>query len=456
MSFPYRLLIALLFVACHLRGLDLPPNGFHKWRETDTASVAENYATESMKFLMPRVNVRGSGSGIVGMELPVYNYATALIYRAFGFSHVWPRSLSLIAGLFLIFGIEGMIRRLTGNAFTARIGMLLAAFSPLVTFYSSKIQPDVLGLALTVWGFVHFLDWTDVRSKRKLGAAAICLALAGSIKPTFLFVGLPMAWILWQEHGRRALRDPWVLGLAALVLVPVVAWLAYARHLSARFGSEYFYLGGNLLQEMSGVLTARFYQNVFLTWPWELALGLPGTLLLVFGLRRLTPAGTTMVAWLLGSLVVFVLAAEHCATPHDYYYLPAVPALVCLAASAATRLFEDKSYWRRALASVVLMIAPVYGYGRIVKRYDFSQDFAANRAQARALVEPGALAVAVDKIPGDLLYRTGLKGFRLAPPLDEAELVRVAKMGARYLITPTGDGLSIRPIDISTIELSMP
>src|SRR5688500_12663916 len=100
--------ILVAFVLVHLVGIDAPPNGFHVWRESDTATVAENFATEAMDFRAPRINMRGLGPGIVGTELPVYTYATALAYRTLGFSHAWPRLLSLLGatlGLWFLFRI---------------------------------------------------------------------------------------------------------------------------------------------------------------------------------------------------------------------------------------------------------------------------------------------------------------------------------------------------------------
>lgn len=472
---PYRALIALLFVVCHLRGIDAPPNGFHKWRETDTATVAENFATESMNFFAPRVNLRDAGDGVVGMELPVYNYATALLHRALGFSHLWPRLLSLIAGIWLLFGIYAMARKLGGDEWTARIAMFLAAFSPLVGFYATKIQPDVLGLALTVWGFVQFLDWTDGPSKRSLLTSAACLALAGAVKPTFLFVGLPMAWILWTERGRDFWREPAVWMLAGTVVLPAFGWLAYARGLSERVGSTYFYLGGDLLAEMQGLLSRQFYQNTLLTWPWEMALGLPATLILLLGFRRRFEGMAVTLVWLAGAFVVFAMAANHCATPHDYYFLPAVPALVFGAASVARRMLEQPSTWRRAATMLLLVGAAGYGVQRIQKRFDPAVDFAGARELGSRAVERGALVLAVDPLPGDVFYRAGLKGFRAAPPLTERDLIKASRLGAKYLVLPATEslipavvgkhvgarrwsaaGLTIYPLDVAPVSISMP
>lgn len=58
----------------HLRGVTCPPNGYHQWRESDSAAIILNYYQQDFSFLLPRINQRGDGSGITGIELPVYQY----------------------------------------------------------------------------------------------------------------------------------------------------------------------------------------------------------------------------------------------------------------------------------------------------------------------------------------------------------------------------------------------
>ncbi len=435
----------VVFALAHLYGISAPPNGFHLWRESDTAMVAENFATESMDFFQPRVHVRGTGTGIVGMELPVYGYASALLYRAFGFSHVWPRLLSTLGGLLMLLGLERVFRRLSGDPLLAVLGLYMAAFAPLVAFYSVKIQPDTWALAATVWGFVGFGRWLD---GPRQGAAAwrawlltvACLALAGSIKPTFLFVGLPMLYCLWQRDGVRGVVAWPHLLLGAVILTPIALWFKHARALTEAFGSAYFYLGGEWATELAGLFSPLFYQHLLLTWPWELAAGVPGTVLILyaFGHRRALAGGMPLLFWLAGCYVTFVLAAQHCATPHDYYYLPAVPVFAFGAAAGARWMLGDPRRWVRGMALGLLLIVPVYGYGRMRKRYDLQHDFAGVRAAVQTAVAangtaPG-LAVAVDGVPGYLLYRAGLHGWHVTPDAAAADLPALQAQGARYVL----------------------
>ena len=61
----------------HVKYIDLPPVGFHQWRQTQTLSVARNYYEEGMNILQPRVDNRGDTP-----ELLELNSRRQLFYRS--------------------------------------------------------------------------------------------------------------------------------------------------------------------------------------------------------------------------------------------------------------------------------------------------------------------------------------------------------------------------------------
>jgi hypothetical protein len=81
-----------------------------------------------------------------------------------------------------------------------------------------------------------------------------------------------------------------------------------------------------------------------------------------------------------------------------------------------------------------LVGSPVYVAGRLHGRYDPSAPFDAIRAATQERLDPDALAVAIDKIPGRLLYVTGLKGWRLGLDAKPDDLRALVEQGARYVV----------------------
>ena len=82
--------------------LEYGPFGMHQGAQADRASIAFNYARESMNFLEPRVMENRSMHGITGMEFPIVAYATALLYKIFDYNPFFYRLIEAL--LFLAFG----------------------------------------------------------------------------------------------------------------------------------------------------------------------------------------------------------------------------------------------------------------------------------------------------------------------------------------------------------------
>ena len=118
----------VLFVVLHLYQLNAPPNGYHQWRESDTAAIAMNYYQEDMTFLQPRVNQRGAGSGVTRSELPIYNYSVALVYQLVGPHHAVARLLTLLAACPGLWFFHRLTRRVLSQT-AASLSVWALAFS---------------------------------------------------------------------------------------------------------------------------------------------------------------------------------------------------------------------------------------------------------------------------------------------------------------------------------------
>lgn len=447
---PIIIVILFVFSWTHVKRIDLGPNGYHKWRESDTAMVAENFSTNKMNFLLPSVNLIGdAGDGVVGMELPIYNFIVAQAYHLLGFNHLWPRLLSLCTGVLGVLGVWLLTILLTNNAKIASLASWTFAWSPLIYFYSYKIQPDIMGYSLSIWGIGLFILWRRWQQPFYGIVSAACLAIAGGIKPTFLAVGLPMLVMYAQEDDPlRIWKKPGLLLYGLAILSVPFAWMLHAKLLTAKYGEPYFYLGEEPLRELGGLLRPEFYQNVLLTWPIELALGIPSFAAFLFAVsHRQVRAKIPLVIipWILGGAFVLILAAEHCATPHDYYFLVLLLPLSLIAAIGYAEMLSCRRW--RYIAIVLLLSLPLFAVKRMEGRFSTApniiairekiSDFFAHEVVAENVPTSGnkPLALAVDNIPGFLLYVTGLRGFHMMPDGDISFFQRYRSRGARWVIT---------------------
>ena len=142
---------------------------------TDTAAVALNFYQEDMTPWHPRVNQRGATDGVTGMELPLYNYSVALLYHLTAPEHAAARLFSMMCGAAALLFLYLIAARLFDER-TAVSSAAAMSLSPLFAFYSSKIMPDILMLALWLGA---------IRSDSlKCTIASLCFPAPPSVAPS--------------------------------------------------------------------------------------------------------------------------------------------------------------------------------------------------------------------------------------------------------------------------------
>ncbi|MDX5468401.1 MAG: glycosyltransferase family 39 protein [Bacteroidota bacterium] len=151
-------MLAAIAIAFLLRVpfLNSPPYSQHTWRQAITLTVAENFYEEDMNLFTPRVNQRFDGDGITGSQFPLYEWLLAGTYHVFGkefwIARIWS-FLWTILGALAILHIANRWWKNEAVAFTAFVFFL---FSPEV-FYDGWIAlPDLMALALVLWGYAAF------------------------------------------------------------------------------------------------------------------------------------------------------------------------------------------------------------------------------------------------------------------------------------------------------------
>lgn len=457
-----RAMAALIFVfaALHLFRITEGPNGFHKWRETDTASISRNFFTETTNILSPRMDVRGAGDGRIGMEFPLYSYVNGFLFQHISFNHLWSRLITLLCGCVALYAFFSWLSLLltTQQAFWSAVAL---ACSPLFFFYSRKIQPDVMALMfslLALWQWQRYLGVSRQSSAQNhphadRGAAgslqaasltALSLALALLIKPTYFVVGAPMLAMLVLRKGMRSIVAPRYLLVAITTIAPAAVWFKQARDLNASLNSRYFFLGNQWDGWLDALFSRAFFQNLFLTWFWELGIGIVLVPFFIYGWkerRRYQELKVLLWAWFAAAAVSFVLTAHHIASPHDYYVLPLVPALALITGLGIHAMRQSSSRNVQRVALALLMLAPIGTLLRLKDRYGEAYDFAEGRAWAAEHLASQAGVIAVDKIPAYLLYRLGHKGWNIQPH-EVPEFREAIQQGARYLaVSPESEGV---------------
>jgi 4-amino-4-deoxy-L-arabinose transferase-like glycosyltransferase len=194
----FLFIIIFIQIILHLPIIPLPPMGQHTWRQVAGLSQARNYYEENNSFFYPRMDIRvnKNDQGIIYKEFPLLYWLIGKSYRIIGFHHANGRIIQLIIGIFLIIGSYRFCRALGVNDYTARWYTFFLSYSPYFFYYSVTVIPDFIALTFFLWGISLLLpNIMKEKWSYAFWLGVILILLATLSKATWLFFGLPLAYI---------------------------------------------------------------------------------------------------------------------------------------------------------------------------------------------------------------------------------------------------------------------
>ncbi|WP_433505517.1 ArnT family glycosyltransferase [Pseudonocardia halophobica] len=212
------------------------------WRQSDTATIARNFALNGMNIFFPQINWGGSGPGYVETEFPLMPWLTGLTYLVFGEHIVLGRLISLAFMLIAAAAFWGLARRLL-PATAARWALAAFFLSPAFMRWGSAFMPEATVLAFYVLALLGFCRWLQEDRPAFLVWAAAATSAAALVKPTSLHIGLVIgAWVVFAARNR--VRRPSLYAAGAAALVAPALWLRHAASLHATYGNTFGVISG--------------------------------------------------------------------------------------------------------------------------------------------------------------------------------------------------------------------
>jgi 4-amino-4-deoxy-L-arabinose transferase-like glycosyltransferase len=212
------------------------------WRQSDTATIARNFAADGMNIFFPQINWGGAGPGYVETEFQLLPWLTAVTYLVFGEHVVLGRLVSLAFMLVAAAAFWGLARRLL-PATSARWGLAAFFLSPAFMRWGTAFMPEATVLAFYLLALLGFCRWLQEDRPVFLGWAGAATSVAALVKPTSLHIGLVIGlWVLFVARDRLRRPSLYAAGLAALV-APAL-WLRHAAGLHADYGNTFGVISG--------------------------------------------------------------------------------------------------------------------------------------------------------------------------------------------------------------------
>lgn len=459
-------LVVLVCVALYLqfpKYIEFRPIADHTWAQCDRASVARNYAQESMNFFLPRVHYTAGKTGISGLEFPIINYSAAILYKIFGFHERYYRLIMLLlvfSGLFAIFKLCDLY---LNDIFLSVFVCLAWYLSPLLVCYTPNFIPDAgsLGLILVAW-YGFFKSTKSPSGKFQL--IFLCAGLFASlIKLTALIsvisiLSVSVLNLLLPENKKfysMKLSLKYILYCFTIIGF-TYSWYTYASYLNDKYESWIFLMKSNPPQSYHELIFnlkyiwSRFH-NIYFSVGFYIMF-LISLVVTVVKFRKVNPLLFIILLHLyLGSFAFLVLMNRQFIY-HEYYFISLLPVFFfqILVASDILRKTELRlvSKWRIAtLFFVVITVSNAISARKFLKGR-FSESGAVNSGTDSYLVyhgiEPYLRKLGIrpeqevlsyfDQSPNVTLYFLNQKGWTIPFGKNESSHKAILNIKADYII----------------------
>lgn len=475
--------IVLLGLAFRLYRIDFPMVDGHSWRQITNADIARHYTEGSLNLFVPRVSWGGL-NGVVGMEFPLLQYLTGLLWRLTTEQHLVARLISVAFSLAGIIAIYFLGTRLFGQP-AGRAAAFLLAVSPSAVYFGRSFLSDTPMMTFMIVAVLAWDRYFDRPSASRAALAALPTMLCALVKLPAILVFAPIVGLAWARGGWPRVFDRRLIAGCVASLAAVAAWYWYADRIYLESGltQAVFRPSGTYPQDLApGVV----YTSVshFATAERLTDLSFWWDMLARFWRMHLTPLGFVAVAvaapvlwrhragaviglWVLGGLALLVVSAEG-QWQHEFHQLPFLPPLMLAFGVVAAPAFDGARLGRvlRPPVAVILVAVALVSFAtsrvqhdlyRTSREYAPATDFIHFGNLIQGLVPPDALVVTVDYRRGGanspmLLFFSRRQGWSfdlstISPGVIENLRVR---HGAQFFATAIGQ--EIRQEGIAVLD----
>ncbi len=453
--------IIILHTVLHIKYLDLLPIGFHQWRQTQTLSVARNFFEESMNIFQPRVDNRGDGSGITGMEFPLVNYLIAIAYRIIGLNNTVGRLVILFFSFIALIGCFLFTKALFKSQLLASISTIFLLFSPLFTYYSIVVMPDIPSLSFIFLSLYFLIQFKDSKKFFFLILSTITLTFAALIKISALVIVPYLFYTIWNSTEQSSKKLKYILTMLSS-LIPVLTWYLYARYLSNTFGNTDFLLQPKFPYPFSVI--PQILRKVIVQWLPELYINYAEFIFFSIGIYFLMKnydnykSVKKFISIYLGAFILYFIAFLPMFEYHDYYAIPILPVLIIICTIGFEKVLEI-SYSKKLVywfVLILLIIMPILGSVRALSRFERASKpydlFTIEKHLDKVIPDKRDLIIAIgDDSPSIYLYFMHRKGWAIGNKITMEQLDILKSKGAKYIVSSTN--ISETPEILENIQL---
>ena len=317
------------------------PISLHRWRQSDSASIALCYYEEGMHFFQPRShNVFNDNPAGVG-EFPIMYYLAAGLYHIFGPENVILRILDFLVFCLGLYLLSRLLLKLSDRLIFSLAMPLFLFGSPVVAFYSFNYTPNVVGLGFTLGAFYFFYRMVQEKKQKWWVLTTLFFLLGALIKVTTFVPFLALfgtALVIhfhpgWKKNYRKYFPPfPRLVLMAITIIVLITAWYLWANNYNKQSGlmltkiRPIWEMSEESILATYHQIKGEYHKLYFNSYILLLTVVLAFVNLLSF---RILPKELYLFYWLniLGTIGVLILFFDQILV-HHYYFIDISPSVL--------------------------------------------------------------------------------------------------------------------------------
>ncbi len=437
----YLLLLTIISLALVVRlyKINRPLADWHSWRQADTAAVARNFIKDGYNPFIPKFDDMSSqANGLDNpnryrfVEFPIYNSLIAFVWSIWGINTTSARLVTVFISLFSTVLLYFLVKHFSG-VMTAVLAAFFFAIIPYNIFYSSAILPGPLMVLGLLGLYFSFAEWME---KEKIGWAVLSIFFANLAIltwPVALLFMLPVVYLAFEKYKLEAFKKTNLWVFAGSTLAPFIIWRLWMTHFPEGIPNWRF-----LINEGNIRFKGAFFRWLIVERLGKLILTLGGFVLLTIGiLKKPTSREKFFYYSYLTSVAIYFIVFASGNVRHDYYQVPAIPAL-CIFMALGVKILLDlpANYFAKTIAIPVIIGAVIsiiaFGYYEVKGYYWINkpQIIKAGKAVNR-LLPKDATVIAPYNGDAAFLYATNRRGY----PITDRPLEKFIDQGTKYLVS---------------------
>ena len=462
------LLFGIAFYYDYFEILQKRPQSIHRWRQTDSGSIALNYYQNGMHFFKPEVFSQvadGGHSGYTVSEFPGLYYFIACLWKIFGYNDMIYRLTTMLIFFLGLFALFRLLQRLLKDDFWAMAISFVFFTSPVVIYYANSFITDVPAFSFSLVGWNLLLKFYEQKKQRYFIYSFLFFTLAGLLKVVALIspIALSGLYLLGTFYFKKDSAEQSLFRLNFKVITAFVlcfsivfAWYAFAIHYNKIHNSIFFSTQTFPIWDLSKDQIASVWKDIKEYWFYEyynVSVQLFFLLSFIWSLiyfKKQNKFLITITLFLFVGVILFSLFWYAAFGSHDYYIinpliLPLFSVIMFADYLNREQMAVFKSTVIKSVFGIFLLFNVNYADNKLNERYNgWINDYPVYKdvhtvtpyLRSIGIQRTDKVICLPDPTPNYTLYLMNQPGWTQEYDynMDSAKLYSMIQLGAKYLI----------------------